>query len=239
MGIGKDEIKKLIGEKEKIVIFEIGCADGVDSKDFLTTFGDNLMLYTFDPEPINIQIMTKEGMFDAQGNSNNSLVSDARHIFSPYALCDKDGTVEFNRSRNTAGEGGGYFWGRYSGSIRKPKTHLYSDVYGNRWPACVFDEVEEVSSIRLDTFCKNNDISSIDFLWMDVQGAEKDVFSGAQNMLKNINYVYTEFYNEEMYSGCVGLEEIKSLLPNFEVINIWSYHDADGGDVLFRNMELK
>ena len=66
MGISQSEIKNLIGDKpaqktpdnlsneEKIVILEIGCADGSDTKKFLNEFGSNLRIHTFDPEPINV-----------------------------------------------------------------------------------------------------------------------------------------------------------------------------------------
>ena len=37
MGISQNQIKELLGDKGKIVIFEIGCADGVDTKRFLNT----------------------------------------------------------------------------------------------------------------------------------------------------------------------------------------------------------
>ena len=71
---------------------------------------------------------------------------------------------------------------------------------------------------------------------MDTQGAERDVLSGMGDMLQNIDYVYTEFYDEEMYENCAGLEEIKSLLPGFELVQVWGYNDADGGDALFKKV---
>ena len=55
MGLSQYAIRELIGEKDNITIFEIGCADGGDTKRFLNTFGSNLKIYTFDPEPINIK----------------------------------------------------------------------------------------------------------------------------------------------------------------------------------------
>ena len=91
MGLSQQEIKELIGEKDSITIFEIGCADGGDTKRFLNTFGSNLKIYTFDPEPINIKYVTTPGSLDAFGNSNDILISDDRHVFNPYAISGKDG----------------------------------------------------------------------------------------------------------------------------------------------------
>lgn len=234
MGISHDQIKELLGEREQITIFEIGCADGVDTKRFLSAFGDNFKIYTFDPEPINVEYMTTLGSQDAWGNNNDILITDKRHQFYPYAISRENGTSTFHRSRNNVPQGD--LIGRYSGSIRKPVTMINSPKYGARWPGCLFDEQVTVETKRLDTFCRENKIDHIDFVWMDTQGAEKDVLTGMGDMIQNIDYIYTEFYDEEMYEECAGLEEIKSFLPGFELIQIWGYNDADGGDVLFKKV---
>jgi len=226
MALDQGQIKNLIGEKDEIVIFEIGCADGLDTKKFLNTFGDNLKIYTFDPEPINVQYMTTLGSQDAWGNNNDILVNDSRHMFYPYAMSSKNGTTTFNRSRNNCPEGETV--GRYSGSIHRPVTML-----SGRWPGCLFDQTVEVQTKRLDTFCEENNINHIDFIWMDTQGAEREVINGMGDMIYNIDYIMTEYYNEEMYEGCAGLEEIKGMLYGFELKNDWRYNDADGGDALF------
>ena len=96
MAMSQEEIKQLIGNKENITIFEIGCADGVDTKKFLNTFDSNLKIYTFDPEPINIKYMTTLGSKDAWNGSNDILVTDQRHKFFPYAISGNDGVTKFN-----------------------------------------------------------------------------------------------------------------------------------------------
>jgi FkbM family methyltransferase len=235
MGISHDQIKELIGDRENITVFEVGCADGVDTKRFLNTFGSNFKIYTFDPEPINIKYMTTLGSIDAWGGNNDVLVTDQRHKFSPYALSDKDGVTTFHRSRNkTQNPEEGFLVGRYSGSIHEPLTMTYSERYGSRWPGCIFEEEITVETKRLDTFCKDNEISHIDFIWMDTQGAEREVLTGAKDMLSNIDYIYTEYYDEEMYKTCANLEEIKSILTGFELIADWRFNDSDGGDALFK-----
>ena len=35
MGISQDQIKSLVGDQEEIVVFEVGCVDGLDTKKFL------------------------------------------------------------------------------------------------------------------------------------------------------------------------------------------------------------
>lgn len=236
MAISQEQIKELVGDGD-VVIFEIGCADGVDTKRFLNTFGSGLKLYTFDPEPINIKYMTTLGSYDAWGGNNDVIVNDSRHTFSPYAMADYNGEITFNRSKNlTENPQEGMLVGRYSGSIHEPLTMTHSERYGARWPGCVFEEKVTAECKRIDTFCEENDISHINFIWMDTQGAEREVITGASKMLPNIDYIYTEYYDEEMYKTCANLEEIKSILTGFELIENWRFNDSDGGDALFKRV---
>jgi FkbM family methyltransferase len=232
MGISVDEIKSLIGEKEEIVIFEVGCADGRDTRQFLNEFGDNLKIYTFDPEPINVKAMTEFGVENCVGNLNDDIVSDSRHIFHPYAMSDVDGKITFHRSRDTGYDDKGHSRGRYSGSIHKPVDQLKG------WPHIVFDDSVEVETRTLDSFCKEHDIRHINFIWMDTQGAEGRIFNGGEETLKNIDYVYTEYYNQNMYENQVYFEQLQELLSEFTLIANWKYVDyaypeCNGGDALF------
>ena len=93
-------------------------------------------------------------------------------------------------------------------------------------------DFHEKSCCFIEKYCLL--IEHIDFMWMDTQGAERDVLKGIGSMIDKIDYIYTEYYDEEMYEGCPGLEEIKSLLPGFELVQTWTYNDADGGDALFK-----
>ena len=189
MAINHDQIKKLIGEKEEVIIFEIGCADGRDTRKFLQTFGDNLKLYTFDPEPVNIKALSEIGATNYRGESNNDIIQDPRNIFHPYAMCDEDKTIIFNRSRDIGYPDKGEGVGRYSGSIHDPvnQASMYTGI--------LFDQTVEAQGRSLDSFCKEKSIEHIDFIWMDTQGAEREVLGGMKENYTNIDYIYTEYYN--------------------------------------------
>ena len=49
----------------------------------------------------------------------------------------------------------------------------------------------------------------IDFIWIDVQGAEKEVIEGAKNILPNVKYIQLE-YGETSYEG--GLSKNKHMI---------------------------
>lgn len=207
--LSKKKIKKLIAKKNP-VIFEIGCANGDDTLDFINTFaGTNLMLYGFEPEPYNIKIIK-----DRVSQDNFELFEGA--------ISEVDGNITFNRSRTDNPEDL-----RLSGSIMSPKNHL------KIWDWIHFDEKVTVKSISLDSFVKSKNIDTIDFIWMDVQGAEERVIRGGLKIFTSkVRFLFTEYSDDEQYDGQPSLQKILDMLPSFELVHNY------GPDVLLRNKNL-
>ena len=206
--MNKIQIKNLIN-KENPIIFEIGCADGGDTLEFINTFND-LEIYCFEPEPKNIKLVKEK-------------INYSKHFLFEGVISDKNTTLTFNRSRTDNPNDLSY-----SGSIVKPKEHL------NEWPSIKFDEEITVESITLDTFCDKNNINIIDFIWADVQGAEDLMIIGGSESFKNkVRFLYTEYSNKEYYEGQPNLNKILSLLgDNWEIVNDY------GSDILLKNKTL-
>ncbi len=60
------------------------------------------------------------------------------------------------------------------------------------------------------------------------------MFLGAKNMIGKIDYVYTEYHEEEMYVGATNLQTVSDLLPGYDLAQNWPYPDVMGGDALFK-----
>jgi hypothetical protein len=99
-----------------------------------------------------------------------------------------------------------------SGSIRRPKNHI------REHPWVKFDHVITVKTGRLDDWCAENDVKRVDFIWMDVQGAEGDVIAGGAEILKSTRYLYTEYSNTETYEGQLSLKALLKKVPLFDVV---------------------
>lgn len=83
--------------------------------------------------------------------------------------------------------------------------NLHKEWYGSR-------QTDEfiVETITLDEYYKN---SSVDLLWIDVQGAEKLVLLGATEVLKNVKAVFIEVTSQsDFYDGSATFHEISKLL---------------------------
>jgi hypothetical protein len=206
--MNKLEIKNLIN-KENPIIFEIGCADGGDTLEFINTFND-LEIYCFEPEPKNIKLVKER-------------INYPKHHLFEGVISDVNGQLTFNRSRTDNPDDLSY-----SGSIKKPKEHL------NEWSFIKFDEQITVESITLDKFCEDKNIELIDFIWADVQGAEENLILGGLNTLNaKVRYLYTEYSNKEYYEGQLKLENLLNLMgDNWELIRDF------GSDVLLKNKSL-
>lgn len=213
--ITQEEIRRLLG-KDDPVILDVGANDGGDSRAFLESF-PRARVYAFEPDPRAIRRF-------------RAATPDPRATLFEIAIGDHDGTAEFHVSDAELSPVWGLMmpegWDQ-SGSLHRPKD--VTKVH----PWIKFERTIEVKLQRLDTWASENHIGQIDFMWVDIQGAEKDLIVGAPETLKRTRFFFTEYSDKQLYEGEPSLEQIASLLPDFKLIKRWQ------GDALFRNKRLK
>ena len=200
---------------EEPVILNVGANNGIETNLFLEKFPSG-RVYAFEPEPRAIA-------------KYKEYVKSPRSTLIEKAVGARDGFITFYQSSGLPSdlkpedlpEG----W-HQSGSIRKPFRHLSAA------PWVKFDTTIEVEMTTLDSWAEQANISSVDLIWADVQGAEEDLIRGAKNILTRTRFLYTEYSNEELYEGQLTLEHIINLVPNFKLVKDF------GTDVLFENVNL-
>ena len=195
--------------KENPVILEIGCHNGSHTLWFLETF-QNPTIHCFEPDPR----ATKQ--FKQKLGNHPSI-----KLFEG-AISYQTGAQTFFQSDGIKSD-----W-TCSGSLRKPVNH--TELH----PQIVFERTIEVPTTTLDKYCQEESITQIDFIWMDVQGAEMDVFKGGKNTLSNVHFLYTEYSNVELYQGQANLKKISAQLAESGFKLIRRYH----GDALYQNISL-
>jgi FkbM family methyltransferase len=85
----------------------------------------------------------------------------------------------------------------------------------------------EIETTTLDQFCKTENISNIDFLQIDVQGADLDVLEGAVTLLsRSVLGIQIEVEFAELYKGQPLFADIDSFLKsqNFTLLDIIPTH---------------
>jgi FkbM family methyltransferase len=163
-----------------MVVFDVGANIGDYSILFSQLVGNSGKVYSFEPTG-NIFIKLQERVKE-YGCQNISLFQKA--IFSENKL------IEFNE-----------FPDEYSGwnSIGKPKMILHPDAQNQYVPIV---KTEMIEAITLDSFCQMYKIEFIDYLKLDVEGAESDALEGAIGLLtkKAIRFIQFEI-SQKMLEG--------------------------------------
>lgn len=75
-------------------------------------------------------------------------------------------------------------------SLYKPNVELYR--YFNALDVAEIERETTIRTTTLDTFCQQNGIEQIDFMKLDVQGAELDIFQGGVAALASTVMIVTE-----------------------------------------------
>jgi len=94
-----------------------------------------------------------------------------------------------------------------SSSILEPSIHL------KQYPHIVFEDKIDVKITKLDTFIEYHE--KYNFINVDVQGYELEVFKGAEKYLEHIDYIMAEVNRDEVYKGCPRVEELDKYLGNY------------------------
>jgi len=113
-----------------------------------------------------------------------------------------------------------------SSSILKPKKHI------DQYPYIHFSNTEEVEVKTLDSF----KIQGANFINIDVQGYELEVFLGGKETLGEIDYVYSEVNRDEMYENNVLIDQLDNFLSqyNFQrVETFWPDEKLGWGEALY------
>jgi FkbM family methyltransferase len=207
---------EIVSPKFVPVVFEFGTCDGQHTNimcSILKQMQKNFIYHAFEADPRIIA---------AFKYTNNSHLNQLTLVES--AIGNVDGKVKFNLSGGEESRPGHFkqaFYG--SSSIRTPKKTL------EYWPDMTFEEAE-VDCIKFDTYYQKVNPGTIDFIWADLQGAEGDLIDGGQLALANTRYLYTEYSDDELYEGEIGLQEILNRLPG-----TWTVVEDYGSDVLLKN----
>ena len=156
--------------------------------------------------------------FDVLANRLKNVNADIQG--HQVALGSKKGTAKMFVS---SGDG-------QSSSILKPKQHL------ELHPDVSFNGTEEVEVCLLDEY----DVGDSNFINIDVQGYELEVFRGGKKTLEKIDYIYCEVNRDEVYEGNAMVEDMDEFLDayGFERVETkWPETYYTWGDALYIKKE--
>jgi FkbM family methyltransferase len=102
--------------------------------------------------------------------------------------------------------------------------------------------IDYVESYYVETELLENIISKYDipinFINLDIQGAELKALKGMESFLYNIDYIYSEVNKDYVYKDCALIEEIDNYLKKFNFIRVetvWNRNETWGDAFYIKN----
>ncbi len=206
-----DRLGQIVSGRDAVVV-ECGCYDGYHTKlmqQCCDRFAKSRRMIVVEPNDRVLKYAVAQA-------------SDPTTTFLHAAICEYDGDITLYVS---SGRAPNEYLG--SSSINQPDkvTEIYEGMQ--------FNETMMVRAVTLDSVFSMLDRPRIDFIWADVQGAEKRMIKGGlAKALPHTRYLYTEFSDIRLYRDDASLADIVALLPG------WSIVENYGSDVLLENGAL-
>ena len=190
-----DHVKNL--DLQPKIFFDIGSGYGIEGINFLEAF-DNCIGFAFECNPVCSDVIEKNIM-KSSVKDRITLIKKAvwneniQHKFYPI---NKEKTITVHKDGNPGASSMFIANGKYNAI----ETYIQDEI--------------NVECIRLDDFCKNNNIETVDVLWVDLQGAEYQAFLGFGNYLENVKIIHTELEMNPIYKGQSLFSDVHPFLSN-------------------------
>jgi FkbM family methyltransferase len=215
----KKGLLRLFKRDAKMTILDIGGCEGEESIRYSRIF-PLASIFVFEPLPKNQKLVLEN--IEKYKSTRIQLVS--------MAASDADGSTEFYVSSGHPNPSSEFDWdfGNKSSSLLAPQE--------NSNPAWLqFNEKIEVQTITLDTFLKKNKINEVDFVHMDVQGAELKVLSGAKDFIHTIKAIWLEVADVELYKGQPLRTDVELFMKSKGFYLIQTMMHGSSGDQFYLN----
>ncbi len=216
----KKDLLKLFSKNDKITILDIGGCEGEESIRYSRIFPFS-SIYIFEPLHENQKLVAE-----------NIIKYNAENVeLIPMAVSDEEGFSQFHISfGHPENQPKDLDWdfGNKSSSLLFPESN-------NNPQWLKFNKKINVQTITLDNFFIKNKIVEIDFIHMDVQGAELKVLMGTKEYIKKIKAIWLEVADVELYSGQPLRRDIEIFMKSNGFCLIKSKFEGRVGDQFYLN----
>jgi FkbM family methyltransferase len=216
-------LRELFPKLDAQIIFDIGSCEGEDAIRYSSLFPD-ATIYAFEPVPDNIALL----------HSNIERRSKTNIRVHELALSDQAGSAILHVSSGhpPGTPASDWDYGNKSSSLLLPDQHL--EVH----PWVTFDRTIEVKTDTIARILESEGLDRIDFVHLDVQGAELMVLAGAGPFLERIGAVWMEVEAIPLYRGQPLKRDVQRFMAAHGFRRMASTVGAVSGDELYFNPRL-
>jgi FkbM family methyltransferase len=218
----KKDLLKLFKKDQKLIIMDIGGCEGEESIRYSRIF-PNSSIFCFEPLPKNQRMILQ--------NIRKYNVKNVELI--PIALSDEEGKQKLYVSSGQPKEKTSecdWDFGNKSSSLLPPDSYLQK-----YFPWLEFNEEIIVPTTKLYNLLVSKNISVVDFIHLDVQGAELKVLTGAGLFMKKIKAIWLEVADVMLYNKQPVRPDIEDFMKNQGFYLSKSVIEGQVGDQLYLN----
>ena len=168
------------------VVLELGSFDGGDALRFARAF-PNTRIVTVEADPVRVNVVRA------------NLASTHAEVVN-NAVCSENGPVP-------------WFTSKISGEVDgQGSLYEHSQVYKEKFPQVEQSAAQvTVDGLRLDTLCQQNNIHNIDFMHMDIEGAEYGALASMGDLRPKL--IFMEML-PNYFEDVRGSKDIEALLTD-------------------------
>lgn len=201
-------IKDRIDFNDVKIILDIGSRDGCQSLE-LNRWFPHAKIYAFEPIQHSFEF-----------SKNNTESIENIEVY-PYAINSYDGKTKFYEV--------------YNGNVGASSLLKTTDNFrSSQW----LQKEIEVECILLSNWLKENNIKTVDLIWMDVQGAEKIVLDSLGVYLPNVKVIATEIGIQKLYHDSTSKDDLDLILKDFECIDSTPESSMTEMDTIYINKNI-
>lgn len=202
---------------EKISVIDCGARGGGVSD--WASLGKYITLYGFDPDKNECDRLNAQ-----------AIAAGLNHTYYPFCLAEKnDQNRDFYIAKSCD-----------SSSLYQPNEKLITRFKQSLWGKTFYtsdkvglERIEKVNTTNIDTWAEANNIRDIDFIKLDVQGAELEVLKGGQNLLKSALGLNIETWFQPVYKGIPLFSDIDIYVRSWS-FEFFSMHTYTSGQFVGR-----
>ena len=215
-------LKKYFSKRAKLVIFDIGSCDGIDTIRYYNLF-PHAAFHVFEPHPDNFEI-TK---------NNLSKFLNTEYKLSKLGVSNEEKEMTFYLSSGQPPESDvNWDYGNKSSSLLEP-----CDV-NKKYEWLKFKKQIKIQTLRLDNYLKSEKVDCIDYIHMDIQGAEMMALVGLGTDISKVKSIFLEVSNLELYKDQSLKIQIEQFLTENGFTLIYENLVDNEGDQFYVNLDF-
>jgi len=197
------------------IIIEAGASDGVDTLRLAKAFPRHDII-AIEPIKEQFEVMRQTVAHFVNVRPEN------------LALDTESGVVQMY-----VGSSGPGISGMGSSSLLEPEEH------NSYFPEINFGNRQKVTAVKVEEYCRKNQISKIDLFWLDLQGYELSIIrSSSEFFKKNVKLIHMEVSRVKLYKGMPTYDEVLSEMKSLGFVAITKRVGRVSGNCLFKNGNL-